>query len=161
LKLTFRKCFLFQANSLAADLKGKTPIFSKVLKTASTVRGLIPGRRHTSSTNFANSVMYADQNAVMQEISRHHRRSCHTSLMENTSNAFQKTDDRDFTQEQMLIDENNENIADSNSNHSHSAKFAYIVIRPTTYLKDDPSIKKVSASKSVRFASLYFWRNDE
>jgi hypothetical protein len=98
--------------------------------------------------------MYADQNAVMQEISRHHRRSCHTSPMENTSNAFQKTDDRDFTQEQTMIDENNENIADS-------AKFAYIVTRPTTYLKDGPSVKKVSASKSVRFASLYFLRNDE
>ena len=126
--LTAHYCYQYQATSLASDVKGKTPIFSKVLKTASAVRGaaanIMPGHRH-SATSFS----LEDQDALVQEIALHHRgrRSATKPPM----------DDGDDTKENSKEDE-------------QRASFSYIITRPTAFLKDGPSTKKVSASKSVR-----------
>lgn len=104
---------MMQANSLTADIQGKTPIFSKVLKTANFVGGVasnvIPGNKPNS-----NNSNYQDLDAAIQEIALHHRGKTPGST--------------DVVRE--------------------IATFSYIITRPTPFLKDGPSTKKVSASKS-------------
>lgn len=133
------RAFFFdsQASSLASDVKGKTPIFAKVLKTASAVGGaaanlLIPGHRRTAS-----SLGVKDQEAVVQEIALHHR--TRRSNVEKVA-ADDDEEDDDDGKENSVADDTVE----------QQARFAYIITRPTAFLTDGPSTKKVSASKSVR-----------
>lgn len=116
-------------------MKGKTPIFSKVLKTASAVRvaaaNILPN--HGKNVKYPSRCAVADQDAVVQEIVWHHRGR-------RRSHVVKKQHEDDNAKENCTGEETQHVLA----------KFAYIITRPTSFLKDGPSIKKVSASKSVR-----------
>jgi hypothetical protein len=75
----------------------------------------------------------ADQDAVVEEIVWHHR-GRHRS-----HNVTKQHED----------DDAKENSNGEETQHA-LAEFAYIITRPTSFLKEGPSMKKVSASKSVR-----------
>ena len=103
-----------------------------MLKTASAVRGaasnILPGHRRSASC-----LTVEDQDAVVQEISMQHRGR------HNAKKALKNNEDHD--------NDTKENSADD---VEHRASFSYIITRPTAFLKDGPSVKKVAASKSVR-----------
>jgi hypothetical protein len=151
-----------QANSIASDVKGKTPIFSKALKTVSTVRSFLPGRRSNMSISFTNSSSHGDQNSVIREIACHHRRRNRLSLGDISTGSYAKGSfsigDEENREKNVQFNDNNdqENVNEIGMNHVKFAKFPYIITRPTTYLKDGPSLKKVSASKSVRTIIVCF-----
>lgn len=109
-----------QANSLASDTKGRTPVFSKVLKsarTAGTMANNVLRNRSNHQSNDAQAAVdtLADLDSCIHEIAFHHKRS--------TSSA-------------------------NNNSTRGGAKFAYIVTRPTNFLQDGISQGKVAASKS-------------
>lgn len=153
--------FFRKANSIASDVKGKTPIFSKALKTLSSARSLFPAGRQNVCVNFTNSTLHSDHHSVIKEIAHHHRRCNYrsenrtslgdisngsNSLDTNNINGSRKSNSFPFHKSQ----ENNGDVDIDPKNNTHLAKFAYIVTRPSTFLKDGRSMKKVSASKSVR-----------
>lgn len=124
--------YVIKSTSLAADVKGKTPIFSKVLKAVSAVRGaasnILPGPRHS-----VNSLVLGDQDAVVHEIAFHHRRI-----------AMKPPPTKD------------EDVQENPTEDVDKAHFSYIITRPTAFLKDGPSTRTVSASKSVSRYLRYF-----
>jgi hypothetical protein len=75
------KVFLFQANSLASDTKGRTPVFSKVLKSARTAGALahnvLRNRSNHQSTaaNPGTPDALADLDSCIHEIAAQHKRS--------------------------------------------------------------------------------------
>ena len=150
-----------KANSLASDMKGRVPILSKVLKTASSVRGVFTGGRNNSNNSnvpFSASMMNKDQNAAIQTIASNHRRTSTNRL--SLSDPHSMNDENHFVTNNDDIENYDVSIVESkqfSSNHS-DAKFAYIITRPTTFLRDGPTVKKLSASKSVRvtFRDVHF-----
>jgi hypothetical protein len=165
--------FLYQATSLSSDVRGKTPMFSKVLKTASVVGDIVRPGGKSSNTLDSN---HQDLDSAIQVIAKHHHRtmtkqipdkdhntenvargtkqststiSQHRTSMGSTSRASTDIDDS------SSIKENDPSLSSSTTTNSSrflsrtKAQFSYIVTRPTTFLKDGPSTKKVSASKSV------------
>lgn len=148
-----------QASSVASDVKGKTPIFSKALKTLSSARSLFPAGRQNVCVNFTNSSLHSDHQSVIKEISRHHRR--YSNRTENRtslgdiSNGSYYTNDHNQSRTKNFVASENDRECSSDVGMKHItnipfAHFAYIITRPTTFLTDGRSIKKVSASKSVR-----------
>jgi hypothetical protein len=74
------KVFLFQANSLASDTKGRTPVFSKVLKSARTAGALahnVLRNRSNHQNTAANGApdALADLDSCIHEIAAQHKRS--------------------------------------------------------------------------------------
>lgn len=127
-----------QANSLAADIQGRTPILSKVLKTATVVGGAVAATAVPFATAGERSLALRDQDAAVQEMARQHRR-------------------------RRRGNHNKENAKSAGVESSPPLErphFAYILTRPTTLLQEGPSTRTVSASKSVRACSLLFWRKD-
>jgi hypothetical protein len=105
-----------------------------VLKTASAVRvaaaNILPN--HGKSMKTPSHCAVADQDDVVQEIVWHHRgrRRSHNMAKHHEDDDAKENSNGEETQHVL-------------------AEFAYIITRPTSFLKDGPSIKKVSASKSV------------
>lgn len=127
-----------------------------MLKTASAVRvaatNLLPknsggGAVNRPPTRWA----VADQDAVVREVVWHHRgRRSITSTAQPLTN---RGDDDTNSKENNVEDD------DDAADHVLAA-FSYIVTRPTAFLKDGPSVKKVSASKSVRsLARRNYWKH--
>ena len=140
-------------------MKGKTPIFSKALKTLYSARSLIPAGRQNIYVNFTNNALHSDHYLVIKEIAR-----CHSRCSNRSENRMSLGD---ISNGSISKCKNDSNICRTKSYHSTGSDqdfvsdlcmnkniprthFAYIITRPTTFLKDGRSLKKVSASKSVR-----------
>lgn len=95
---------------------------------------ILPGHRRS-----ATCLAVEDQDAVVQEISMQHR---------GPRNAKKALNNDDYDE-----DHGNDTKENSADDVEHRASFAYIITRPTAFLKDGPSVKKVAASKSVRIQS--------
>jgi hypothetical protein len=119
--------FRSQATSLAADVTGSTPIFSKVLKT------FAHRRNH----------FLRDQDAVVRLVARQHGLLASAATVEKENDADTNKDDKDEH------DQDN----DDDDKEPTTADFSFIVTRATVLLKDGPPSKKLAASKSVR--SIY------
>ena len=129
------------------------------MKTLSTARSLLLASRQNVCVNFTNSALYADHHAVIKEIARNHRRRNHHSCtrmslgdISNGSSSNYKSDFSDYRSKGVSFGDKEQSLDDiamKNNVGIASAHFAYIITRPTTFLKDGRSIKKVSASKSV------------
>jgi hypothetical protein len=137
---------------VAPNIKGKTPVFSKALKTLSAARTLLPGGRQNVSINFTNGSSYGDHNNAVKEIARHHRRRNRLILGEvNTGSIPVAPHSKDahvgIKNVKFDVEDEQENI--NSIGEIRYANFSYIITRPTTFLKEGRSIKKVSASKSV------------
>ena len=150
-----------KANSLASDMKGRVPILSKVLKTASSVRGVFTGGRNNSNNSnvpFSASMMNKDQNAAIQTIASNHRRTSTNRL--SLSDPHRMNDENHFiTNNDNIENYDVSKVESKQSSNDSEAKFAYIITRPTTFLRDGPTVKKLSASKSVRvrIKELHFY----
>jgi hypothetical protein len=121
------KVFLFQANSLASDTKGHTPVFSKVLKSARTAGAL------------ANNVLRNRSNH------QHHHHANHGNGGATATAAHcDILADLDSCIHEIAVQHKRSNAPQSQPR----AQFAYIVTRPTTLLHDGPSRGRVAASKS-------------
>ena len=140
-------------------MKGKTPIFSKALKSLYSARSLIPAGRQNVCVNFTNNALHSDHHLVIKEIAR-----CHSRCSNRSENRMSLGD---ISNGSISNCKNDSNICRTKSYHSTGSDqdcvsdfcmnkniprthFAYIITRPTTFLKDGRSLKKVSASKSVR-----------
>jgi hypothetical protein len=113
--------------------------------------------------------LHSDHHSVIKEIARHHRRCSNfsgnrTSLGDISNGSYSNyKNDNQYSNSQakngVAFNNDQELVSDmgmNTTNNIPSAQFAYIITRPTTFLKDGRSIKKVSASKSVsgRLAKL-------
>jgi len=105
-------------------MKGHTPLFSQVLKTATVVGGAAVNALPFVSAGEKSQAML-DQDAAVQEMARQHKRRRRTK-------------------------ENNNNNHPDDEAPLERPHFAYIVTRPTALLKEGPSTRTVAASKSVR-----------
>ena len=140
-------------------MKGKTPIFSKALKTLSSARSLLLAGRQNVCVNFTNSALHSDHHSVIKEIARHHRRGSNhngnrLSLGDiSNGNVSNYTNASTDSRTKGLAIKNGEELMGQlnlkNNSNVQVAKFSYIITRPTAFLKDGRSVKKVSASKSV------------
>jgi len=110
-----------QSTSLASDLNGKTPIFSRVLKTAAYRRGLY----------------LRDQDKVIQTVAREHR----------VGSGRARKDD-DGAEIDVGNDDGKENAAENPSPPPPPPHFSFVVTRPSVFLSEGPASKKLSASKS-------------
>lgn len=169
-----------QATSLAADVKGKTPVLSQILKTASVVKTaaaqVLPrGNSNNNNNNSSNmDLLVKDHDAAIQEIARHHHRtSPATSSVpppppppgkknakrqstRSTGVASDTSSSRSRSSSSFDDNDDDEDVSwkENTTNEDEEfvrAHFSYIITRPTALLKDGPSTKKVAASKSVRF----------
>lgn len=126
-------------------------MFSKVLKTASTVRNVLPLGRASTTTTFTNTNNFVDQNSVLQEIARHHRRPKQLSNDDSNRKLRQSLCSEYSSKGHQEVDEEDlENMGPKNQHSSPEPHFSYIITRPTSFLKEGSSGRKVSASKSVR-----------
>lgn len=151
-----------KASSLAVDVKGRAPIFSKVLKSATAVRcaaanllsgsttnhhktrlGKHSGGKNGSSSSIRRTTVIVDQDAAVQEIAWHHRgkRYSKPSMMISSSTLLEQ-----------------QTSGSTKEGDHRLAHFSFIITRPTNFLKEGPSMKKVSASKSVCALKLTFKR---
>lgn len=124
---------LLQATSLASDIvQGSTPILAKVLKKVAQIQ---------------QSPFLKDQDAALHEIAMAHGLVSSTVTKkkktkkgkENTSASSSATDDPAETATKAVPPPN----------------FSFIVTRPTVLLRDGPSSRKLSASRSVRAIEYY------
>jgi hypothetical protein len=136
-------------------VKGKTPIFSKALKTLTSARSLLPAGRPIVCINFTNSSLHSDHHSVIKEIARHHRRCSNRSENRMSLGDISNGSNVSRTQNSFAFGNTYSQDCEINmgmnpNNKMPLAQFAYIITRPTSYLKDGRSMKKVCASKSVR-----------
>ena len=143
-------------------MKGKTPIFSKALKTLSTARSLLPAGRQNVLVNFTNNALHSDHQSVIKEIARHHRRHNNRSFnrqslgdISNGSYSNHENGCKESQIKNVACHDDRGYISDIDMKSKTSAgtmfaEFSYIITRPTCFLKEGRSIKAVSASKSVR-----------
>ena len=124
-------------------------MFSKVLKTATVMGGAAAHALPFVHSSGERSLALQDQDAVVQEIARQHRRR-----RRNRGN-------KENTTKGCIIDGTNDNAKKQDAGDLlelplERPHFAYILTRPTTLLKDGPSTRTVSASRSVRTTKLLF-----
>jgi hypothetical protein len=151
------KVFLYQGTSLAPNVQnGTTPVLSQIIKTVAQCRS-------TRTTSFLQ-----DQDDVMRIIaSNHHHQQYYNYQSSEIGNMSESTpttkntkaltkvnitgkDDYDEEQENMSHDCNDDKPPMKPTPQLVPTRFSYIVTRPTVSIKDGPSSKKLTATKSVR-----------
>lgn len=142
--------FLGQATSLASDVKGNTPVFSKVLKTAAVVGGAAANALPFVPASGERSLALQDQDAAVQEIARQHRRR-RGRQRGNKENGISSSSSGGGKTNNTKNDSNPQQQPQPPLERPH---FAYILTRPTTLLKEGPSTRTVAASRSVRVLLL-------
>ena len=120
-------------------------MFSKVLKAATVVGGAAAHALPFLPANGERSLALQDQDAVVQEIARQHRRR-----RRNRGNKENSTTSKLSSIDAKNDDDKNQTASDPQQVPLERPHFAYILTRPTTLLKDGPSTRTVAASRSVR-----------